>query len=184
MSLLNPLKVAEASGCSCNKLTTKEKYQRLDELLELYQNEPGNLISCLYLAQSIFGYLPDDVLNHVAMKMGYPASKVVGVATFYSFFTRFPKGKYTVKVCLGTACYVRGAEKLLEKFKKELGIKVGETTPDGLFSLEVVRCLGACALAPVLLVNNTTHRKVKVNSVNSLIAMYKKEAEGAGNGNN
>ncbi len=184
MSLLNPLKVAKASGCSCDKLSKKEKYQRLDELLELYQNEPGNLISSLYLAQSIFGFLPDEVLNHVAKKLNYPASEVVGVATFYSFFTRFPKGKYTIKVCLGTACYVRGGKKLLEKFKKELGIKVGETTEDGLFSLEIVRCLGACALAPVLMVNNTTHRKVKVNSVNTILEKYKNEAQGEDNGNN
>jgi len=148
MSLLNPLKVA-TNGCSCEALSEKEKYAHLDEILTLYEDQEGNMINALYVAQSIFGYLPQDVIKYVAKKLDSSVIKVAGVVSFYSFFNRFPKGKYSVKVCLGTACFVRGGKALIEKLQKDLGIKIGETTSDGLFSLEIVRCVGACALAPV-----------------------------------
>lgn len=171
MSLLNPLKVAN-EGCKCEELTETEKYTRLDEILKLYEDQEGNMINALYIAQSIFGYLPKEVIKHVAKKLDSSVIKVAGVASFYSFFNRFPKGKYSVKVCLGTACFVRGGKALLEKLQKDLGINIGETTRDGMYSLEIVRCVGACALAPVVMVNNDTHRRVKSNKLNQILKSY------------
>ncbi|MBP7551926.1 MAG: NAD(P)H-dependent oxidoreductase subunit E [Spirochaetes bacterium] len=176
MNIENPLKIAKKSGCDCENISEDEKFSRLGELLGIFKNEKGNLISSLYLAQSIFGYLPEKVIKFVAQELNYPVIKVEGVATFYSFFSKFPKGKFSIKICLGTACYVRGGKAILEKIKKDLKIDVGETTEDGLFSLEVVRCVGACALAPVVVVNNLTHRRLKENKIGDLLNNYKKSA--------
>lgn len=126
---------------------------KIDELLAVcdeHNNDPGELINILHAAQGIFGYLPREVQEIIAGRLYIPVSKVYGVVTFYSFFTMTPKGKYPISVCLGTACYVRGAEKVLEEFQRQLEIKVGETTSDGLFSLDCLRCVGACGLAPVV----------------------------------
>ena len=119
---------------------------KIDELLAVcdeHNNDPGELINILHAAQGIFGYLPREVQEIIAGRLHIPVSKVYGVVTFYSFFTMTPKGKYPISVCLGTACYVRGAEKVLEEFQRQLEIKVGETTSDGLFSLDCLRCVGA-----------------------------------------
>jgi NADH:ubiquinone oxidoreductase subunit E len=188
MILKNPLKMA-TEGCDCEALDEDKKFDRLDKILNLYKNEKGNLISSLYVAQGIFGYLPKNVIRFVSKKLEIPVITVLGVATFYSFFNKFPKGKYTVKVCLGTACYVRGGKALLDKMKKELGIMVGETSADGMFSLDVVRCIGACALAPVMVINNETHKRVKVNTINSILDIYREKSggtpkKGARNDNN
>jgi len=172
MALKNPLKVA-AEGCKCEELTETQKFERLDEILAMYKTEPGSLINCLYVAQTIFGYLPDEVLKHVATELELPASKVIGVASFYSFFNRFPRGKHTIKVCLGTACYVRGGKQIMEDLVKYLGIKAGETTEDGEFTLEVVRCVGACALAPVVIADEDTHRRVRPAQLTELIESYR-----------
>ena len=172
MTLKNPLKVA-AEGCNCEELTEEQKFTRLDEILALYKDEVGSLINCLYVAQTIFGYLPDHVLKHVAQVLDVPASKVLGVASFYSFFTRFPRGRHTIKVCLGTACYVRGGKLLMEELVHQLGIKAGETTEDGEFTLEVVRCVGACALAPVVVVDEDTHRRVRATQLSDILDSYR-----------
>lgn len=177
MSLKNPLKLAKSIGCNCDEISNEEKFRRLEELLGIYKSEKGNLISALYVAQSIFGYLPKEVIKFVSEKLNYPVITVEGVATFYSFFSKFPKGKYTIKVCLGTACYVRGGKAILEKVKKELNIDIGETSSDGMFSLEVVRCVGACALAPVVVVNNITHKRLKENKVHDLLNLYRRNTE-------
>lgn len=171
----NPLKIA-TQGCNCESLSEDEKFKRLDEILDLYKNEKGNLISSLYVAQGIFGYLPKDVIKFVAKKLKIPLITVLGVVSFYSFFSRYPKGKYTVKVCLGTACYVRGGKAIMEKMEKELKLKVGQTTEDGLFSLDVVRCIGACALAPVMVISNDTHRRVKATNINSILDLYREKS--------
>ena len=174
MSLLNPLKVA-TEGCNCEELSEEEKYAHFDEILKLYEDQEGNMINALYVAQSIFGYLPKEVIKYVAKKLDSSVIQVAGVASFYSFFNRFPKGKYSVKVCLGTACFVRGGKVLIEKLQKDLGIQIGETTENGMYSLEIVRCVGACALAPVVMVNNDTHRRVKSNKLNEILKSYKEE---------
>lgn len=168
----NPLKLA-SQGCRCEELTEEQKYERLDEILALYKDLPGSLINCLYVAQTIFGYLPDAVLTHVAQQLELPTARVAGVASFYSFFSRFPRGKHTVKVCLGTACYVRGGKQIMEKLVHDLGIKAGETTPDGQFTLAVVRCVGACALAPVIIVDEDTHRRVRPARAGDVIDQYR-----------
>ena len=169
----NPLKIA-GQGCDCDAMTEEQKYERLDEIMDLYRDQPGNLINCLYVAQTIFGHLPDAVLKHVARHLDKPTSEVAGVASFYSFFTRFPKGKHSIKVCLGTACYVRGGRQIMEAFARELGVKAGETTPDGQFTLEVVRCVGACALAPVVVADEDTHRRVRPAKIDEILAAYRK----------
>ena len=125
---------------------------KIDELLAVcdeHNNDPGELINILHAAQGIFGYLPREVQEIIAGRLHIPVSKVYGVVTFYSFFTMTPKGKYPISVCLGTACYVRGAEKVLEEFQRQLEIKVGETTADGKISLAEARCIGECGIAPV-----------------------------------
>ncbi len=170
----NPLKVA-THGCNCEEMTEEQKYARLDEILDLYKDQPGSLINCLYVAQTIFGYLPEAVLKHVARHLDLPTARVAGVASFYSFFSRFPRGRHTIKVCLGTACYVRGGRQIMETLVRDLGVKAGETTPDGEFTLQVVRCVGACALAPVIIVDEDTHRRVRPTRVADIVAAYNQD---------
>ncbi len=172
MDPTNPLKIA-AEGCHCEELTDEQRYARLDEILALYRQEPGSLINGLYVAQTLFGYLPDAVLRHVARRLDLPASRVLGVASFYSFFDRQPRGRHTIKVCLGTACYVRGGKQLMAQLVDDLGIRAGETTEDGEFTLEVVRCVGACALAPVVIVDEDTHRRVRPGQLTELLERYR-----------
>jgi NADH:ubiquinone oxidoreductase subunit E len=134
-----------------------------------YRDKPGGLIPALQTAQALLGYLPEPVIRKIADGFGKPISEVTGVVTFYSFFTLHPRGKFLVRVCLGTACYVRGGKEVLDALKKKLAIDVGETTPDRLFSLEVGRCFGACGMAPVVMVNETVYQRVKPARVGELI---------------
>ena len=136
---------------------------KIDQLLAIcdeHGNRPGELINILHKAQHLFGYLPPEVQRIVAGRLGIPVSKVYGVVTFYSFFTMTPKGEHPISVCMGTACYVRGAEKVLDEFRRLLGINVGETTPDGKYSLSSLRCVGACGLAPVVLIGEKVFGRV------------------------
>lgn len=141
---------------------------KINELLAVcdeHNNDPGELINILHAAQGIFGYLPREVQEIIAGRLHIPVSRVYGVVTFYSFFTMTPKGKYPISVCLGTACYVRGAEKVLDEFQRQLEIKVGETTPDGLFSLDCLRCVGACGLAPVVTIAGKVYGRLTPEKV-------------------
>ena len=133
----------------------------------------GKLISILHRAQEIIGYLPVEVQAHIARRLSLPPAKVYGVVSFYSFFSMVPKGKYIINVCMGTACFVVGADKVLDEFKKKLGIDAGETTPDRLFSLNALRCVGACGLAPVVVINEKMHGKVTLQDVPKIIEEYK-----------
>ena len=155
---------------SCNQGTDPEKYKELDEYIDSLPETKGKLISVLHRAQGIFGYLPAQVQEHVAEKLGIPSSTVYGVVTFYSYFTMNPKGKYDISVCLGTACFVRGADKILEKFKEKIGIDLGQTTEDGKFSLRALRCVGACGLAPVVMVGDKVYGRVTPESVDDILA--------------
>lgn len=146
---------------------------KLKEVCASFNNDPGELINVLHKAQSIFGYLPAEVQEIVSKELKVPLAKVYGVVTFYSFFTMIPKGKHPISICTGTACYVRGAEKVLDEFKKLLEIKVGETTADGKFSLSCLRCVGACGLAPVVLVGEKTYGRVAPDMVKEILAEYK-----------
>ena len=143
----------------CNQVA-QAMYAELEQFINELPEKRGSLINVLHKAQSLFGYLPKEVQIFVADKLDIPVSQVYGVVSFYSFFTMIPKGKYHISVCLGTACYVRGADKVLEAFKKELNIEVGQTTKDGKFSLDALRCVGACGLAPVALVGDKVYGRI------------------------
>jgi len=161
---------AAGCGCACSCEPSEEELNvRLDGVIAEYRDKPGGLIPALQTAQSIFGYLPERVIRTIADGFGKTMSEVAGVVTFYSFFTLHPRGKHLVRVCLGTACYVRGGKEVLEAFKKKLGIDVGETTPDRQFSLEVGRCFGACGMAPVVMVNDTVFQRVKPARVGEMV---------------
>jgi NADH:ubiquinone oxidoreductase subunit E len=164
----------EESSCQdcCEEASEEELLGRIDEVIERYRDKPGALIPVLQLAQGICGYLPEFALKHIAKQMAKPYSEVAGVVGFYSFFSTVPRGRNLVRVCLGTACYVRGGMAVLDSLKKELGIDVGETTEDREFSLEVARCFGACGLAPVITVNDVVHHRVKPARINEILAQY------------
>jgi len=165
---------AEGDSCpgGCEEASEEELLARLDEVIESYRSKPGALIPVLQLAQGIFGYLPEVALKHIAKQMRKPYSEVAGVVSFYSFFSTVPRGRNLIRVCLGTACYVRGGMAVLDSLKKELGIDVGETTEDREFSLEVARCFGACGLAPVITVNDIVHHRVKPARIRGILAQY------------
>jgi NADP-reducing hydrogenase subunit HndA len=148
------------------KVELKQKdVDTIKEICRSFQNEPGELINVLHKTQHEFGYLPAEVQEVVSKELNVSVAKVYGVVTFYSFFTMLPKGKYPISICTGTACYVRGAEKVLEEFRKTLKINVGETTPDGKFSLSCLRCVGACGLAPVVMVGDKVFGRVAPDTV-------------------
>lgn len=159
--------------CNCQEPTEEELYSVLDDVLEEYRDKPGALIPVLQITQKMFGYLPVDALKKIALKMNKPYSEVAGVVSFYSFFSTVPRGKYVVRVCLGTACYVRGGKEVLNSLKKELKIDVGETTDDRLFSVDVGRCFGACGLAPVIMVNDDVHQRVKPEGISAILKEYR-----------
>lgn len=151
---------------------TTEQLKAVDEIIEKYKSKPGSLIPVLEEVQEEIGYLPKTIQKKVALSMGVPLSEVYGVVTFYSFFTMVPRGKHTVRCCLGTACYVRGGKKNMEKLCEHLAISPGETTDDRQFSLETVRCLGACGLAPVIMIDEDTHRQVKPSKISEVLSRY------------
>ena len=154
----------------------QELYAKLDEIIDAYKDERGSLIQVLHQAQELFGWLPEKVQVKVAEGLGVPLSEVHGVVTFYSFFNTVPRGEHTIRVCLGTACYVRGGKQILEQLQKELEIEVAGTTEDRKFSLEINRCVGACGLAPVVTVGADIYRRVKLDKIPSIVAKYKNGA--------
>ena len=151
---------------------TPEQEQKLLEVIEKNKDLPGALLPVLHEAQEIYGYLPIEVQQMVADGLGVSLSEVYGVATFYSRFSLTPKGKHQINVCLGTACYVKGSDKVLEEVEKMLGIKSGECTPDGLFSIESCRCVGACGLAPVMMIDEEVYGKLTPAEVHKILADY------------
>ncbi len=144
----------------------------IDKIVESYKGMEGALIPVLQSTQNLLGYLPEVALRYIGKKLKISYSEIAGVVTFYSFFTIHPRGKHLIRVCLGTACYVRGGKQVLETFERELGIRVGETTVDRMFSLEVGRCFGACGLAPVVMIDEDVHQRVKPSAIRSLIQEY------------
>ena len=171
------MKEASATATCCGEQASHEELLgRLDGVLEEYRGRPGALIPVLQIAQGIFGYLPEDVLKRVALKLGKSYSEVAGVVGFYSYFSTVPRGKHLVRVCLGTACYVRGGKLVLEGLKQELGIEVGGTTADGRFSLEVARCFGACGLAPTIMIDEDVHQRVKPLKLREILDAYRNGA--------
>jgi NADH:ubiquinone oxidoreductase subunit E len=159
--------------CCGEEVSEEELLARVDKVIEQYRSKPGALIPVLQMTQAIMGYLPESALKRISLGLGKSYSEVAGVTSFYSFFSTVPRGKHMVRVCLGTACYVRGGSVVLEALKKELRIDVGESTPDRLFSLEVARCFGACGLAPVITVDDDVHHRVKATKIGDIIRQYR-----------
>ena len=162
-------------ACACGKAEEfgPEALGQIDGVIAKYREKPGALIPVLEEIQGITGYLPEVIQRRVANGLGIPLSQVYGVVTFYSFFTMTPRGKHQVRVCLDTACHVRGGQRIMEKLEEQLGIKPGECTPDRNFSLDIVRCLGACALAPVMVVDENIHKQLNPNKLAQEIRKYK-----------
>ncbi|HKM10675.1 MAG: NAD(P)H-dependent oxidoreductase subunit E [Bacilli bacterium] len=151
---------------------------QITKIVERYKDEPTPLMMILEDVQKEYGYIPLEVQELISDLTDIPVSEIYGVVTFYSFFSLTPKGKYVIGVCLGTACYVKGAQLILDKFCEILKIKPGETTPDGLFTIDVLRCIGACAIAPAVSVNGKVYPQVKVDNVIKIINTYEhKEME-------
>ena len=155
-----------------------EQEQKLLEVIAQNKDLPGALLPVLHEAQEIYGYLPIEVQQMVADGLGISLSEVYGVATFYSRFSLTPKGKHKISVCLGTACYVKGSDKVLAEVEKKLGIKSGECTPDGLFSIDSCRCVGACGLAPVMMIDEEVYGKLTPGSVAKILDKYIAEEGG------
>ncbi len=151
---------------------TKEQEEQLKAVIEAHKNEKGAAIPVLHKAQEIYGYLPIEVQTIIAEGLNVPLAEIYGIVTFYAQFSLNPKGKYNIGVCLGTACYVKGSGDILEKFKEILGIDVGECTPDGKFSIEATRCIGACGLAPVVTVNDDVYGRLVVDDVEGILKKY------------
>lgn len=169
-----------ATACACgSEVDETQLLVRLDEILEEYKDKEGGLIPVLQIAQGLFGYLPEHVLRRISKSLDKPYSEVAGVVGFYSFFSTQPRGKNVIRVCLGTACYVRGGKQVLEALAKELQIEVGETTEDQNFTLEVARCFGACGLAPAIMINDDVHQRVKPARIKQVLAPYYEEEEEA-----
>ncbi len=152
---------------------TAEQKAKLDAVIEKNKHDKSRLMAVMQEAQEIYGYLPLEVQKEIADGMDIPAEKVFGVSTFYAQFSLSPKGEYNISVCLGTACYVKGAGDIFDKFSEKLGIGADECTPDGKFSLTACRCIGACGLAPVLTVNEEVYGRLTVDDVDSILAKYR-----------
>ncbi|MEN8230087.1 MAG: NAD(P)H-dependent oxidoreductase subunit E [Bacteroidota bacterium] len=152
----------------------QDQVDKIHSICDSFGNQEGELINVLHKSQETFGYLPAEVQEVISEKMEIAAAKVYGVVTFYSFFSMIPKGEFPVSICTGTACYVRGAETVLNEFKQQLEIEVGETSTDGKFSLSCLRCVGACGLAPVVMVGDKTYGRVAPDDVREIISEYLK----------
>lgn len=152
--------------------TNREMFDELGSFIDSLNRDPSELIAILHRAQHIFGYLPMTVQQFIADRLGINVSKVYGVVTFYSFFTMVPKGANVINICLGTACFVRGSNKILERVEELLHIKNGETTPDGKFTVTTLRCVGACGLAPVMQINDKTYGNITPDDVEGILASY------------
>ncbi|MBE7015511.1 MAG: NAD(P)H-dependent oxidoreductase subunit E [Ruminococcaceae bacterium] len=151
---------------------TKEQEAKLMEVIAQHKDEAGATIPVLHKAQEIYGYLPIEVQQMISDGLGVPLAEIYGIVTFYTQFSLNPKGKYVIGICLGTACYVKGSGDILDKTKEILGIDVGECTPDGKFSIEATRCIGACGLAPVLTVNDEVYGRLVVDDIPDIIKKY------------
>ena len=147
----------------------------ISAFIEEWKSKPGNLIMVLHQVQQTYGYIPRNIAIEISERLSVPLAKIYGVVTFYNFFKLEKAGKYKIQVCLGTACYIRGGDDLLKTLEKELGIGLNSTTPDGMFSIEAVRCLGCCGLAPVIVVNGNVHGRLTSKDVPAIIEQYRKQ---------
>jgi NADH:ubiquinone oxidoreductase subunit E len=161
------------NSCSCSgEVNEDDLYPQLESIIQAHKAQAGGLIPVLQATQNLFGYLPEKALRIISRELEKPYSEVAGVVGFYSFFSTSPKGKHTIRVCMGTACYVRGGQEVLKALMNELQINVCETTPDRKFSLDIGRCFGACGLAPVVMVDDDTFQSVKPSKVGEILKNY------------
>lgn len=151
-------------------MTDNPKIRELDDFITEIDAKESDLILVLHRAQNLFGYLPEQIVNHISERINVPKSKIFGVLSFYSYFTTTPRGKNVINVCMGTACFVRGAEPILRELESQLRLKTGETSIDGLFTLDSLRCVGACGLAPVVMVNDKVYGRVTTKDINKIIS--------------
>jgi NADH:ubiquinone oxidoreductase subunit E len=154
------------------KAIDSKTWQQIKEIIEATEGQAGAPIRVLQKAQRLIGYLPREVLVTISREMRIPLSELYGITSFYSFFSMVPKGKYVIQVCLGTSCYVKGGQKIIDTLNKDLGLESEETTADGKFSLETVRCIGCCGLSPVLAINEDIHRRVKPSRLKDILSSY------------
>jgi len=162
-----------SSGMRWVEEISREEWEKVDQVIDRYRNRQGILIPVLKEVQDICGYLPKKVQHRIAQGLQLPASQVYGVVSFYAFFTTIPRGKHVIRVCLGTACYVRGSKQILDNLQRELHVEVGGITQDRKFSLEAVRCLGACGLAPVMVVGNDTYGMITPGKAIEIVGSYR-----------
>lgn len=163
---------SKATTCACCNADESALLESVREMAQEYRGASGKLIQVLHLAQGIYGYLPVEVQQIVASALELPLSTVSGVVSFYSLFSSQPRGKHTIRVCLGTACYVRGGKKIVDRLRELLGVDVGETTPDRIFTFEVARCIGACGLAPAMSIDDTVYKQVSPDNLETLLSKY------------
>lgn len=161
--------------CSCCGTPDQAKLGQIANVMDLYRDREGSLIQVLHLAQEIYGHLPLEVQQYIAAGMDIPLSEVAGVVSFYSFFATAPRGEHTIRVCMGTACYVRGGKKIVKYIQDNLGVDLGGTTADGKFTFEIARCIGACGLAPAMMIDDTVYKQVNVNKLDRILAKYREE---------
>ena len=148
------------------------QFEQLGNVVDLYKGKEGSLIQILHAAQGIFGYLPLEVQTYISEKTGVPLADVTGVVSFYSFFSSQPRGEHSIRVCLGTACYVRGGKEIVDFLRERLGCELGGTTADGKFTFEVARCIGACGLAPAMMIDDTVYKQVNINKLEKILSNY------------
>jgi len=160
------------AGCGFCKNQEEHKLGEITNVIDLYKDKEGSLIQVLHLAQEIYGYLPLEVQKFISAGMNIPLSEVSGVVTFYTYFSTAPRGQHTIRVCLGTACYVRGGKKLVERLQEILNVNIGETTQDGKFTFEIARCIGSCGLAPAMMIDKKVYKQVNVNKLESILSEY------------
>lgn len=168
--------VNNTAECTCEGTCNEEMLRSIADMTAKYKAEGKSMIQVLYMAQGMYGCLPMEVQKVIADGMGVSLAHVTSVLSFYSFFTTQPRGDHTIRVCLGTACYVRGGKKIVEELQKILGIEVGETTADRHFTLEVERCIGACGLAPSMMIDDDVYKQVRPEKLPSLIAIYSNDS--------
>ena len=163
----------QEANCTCNcAVHEQDKKALLAKVIESYRDKEGSLIMVLHAAQDLYGYLPEDVLKYIADELGLSYSYVSGVVSFYSFFSTVERGKHTIRVCMGTACYVRGGKLVVEALEEKLGVPVGGTTDDKKFTIEIARCIGAGGLAPAIMVDDTVYKYVTPKNVDDILAEY------------
>ena len=150
----------------------KNPYEKLGNIIDLYRDKEGSLIQVLHLAQELYGFLPLELQQYISREMDIPLSEVSGVISFYSFFSTTPRGQHTIRVCMGTACYVRGGKKIVEYLQHRLDVELGGTTSDGKFTFEIARCIGACGLAPAMMIDDKVYKQVNVNKLEKILAEY------------